>query len=112
LTKFLTLLDNKVLERLGIQDICKHKKGSLDQGHSQQQLKWRETQSNSTKIRNKAKLSILSVSVAADQRLATNGSTEMATRAAREELDGWKKEQSQVKVTLIKAQFYCCDTQL
>jgi hypothetical protein len=48
----------------------------------------------------------------ADQQLATNGSTEMATRAAREELDGQKKERSQVKVTLIKAQFYCCDTQL
>jgi hypothetical protein len=43
--------------------------------------------------------------VAADQQLAMNGSTEMATRAAREELDGRKKERSQVKVTLIKAQF-------
>ena len=27
-----------------------------------------------------------------------NGTTEMAARAEREELDGWKKEQSQVKV--------------
>ena len=43
--------------------------------------------------------------VAADQQLATNGSTEMATQAAREELDGRKKERSQVKVTLIKAPF-------
>jgi hypothetical protein len=50
--------------------------------------------------------------VAANQQLETNGSTEMATQAEREELDGQKKEQSQVKVTLIKAQFYCCDTQL
>jgi hypothetical protein len=50
--------------------------------------------------------------VAADQQLARNGSTEMATQAAREELDWRKKKQSQVKVTLIKAQFYCCNTQL
>ena len=50
--------------------------------------------------------------VAADQQLASKGSTEMATQTAREELDGWKKERSQVKVTLIKALFYCCDTQL
>jgi hypothetical protein len=42
----------------------------------------------------------------ADQQLAMNGLTEMATRAEREELDGQKKERSQVKVTLIKAQFY------
>ena len=35
--------------------------------------------------------------VAAGPQLATNGSTEMATRAEREELDGWKKERSQVK---------------
>jgi hypothetical protein len=46
--------------------------------------------------------------VAVGQQLATNGSTEMATRAVREELDGRKKKRSQVKVTLIKAQFYCC----
>lgn len=45
------------------------------------------------------------VGVAADQQLTTNGSTEMATQAAREELDGRKKERSQVKVTLIKAPF-------
>jgi hypothetical protein len=32
----------------------------------------------------------------------------MATKAEREELDLRKKERSQVKVTLIKAQFYCC----
>jgi hypothetical protein len=50
--------------------------------------------------------------VAADQQLAMNGSIEMATRAEREELDGPKKEWSQVKVTLINAQFYCSDTQL
>ena len=50
--------------------------------------------------------------VAADQQLAMNGSTEMATQAEREELDGQKKERSQVKVTLIKAPFYCCNTQL
>ena len=37
------------------------------------------------------------VGVAADQQLTTNGSTEMATQAAREELDGRKKERSQVK---------------
>jgi hypothetical protein len=35
--------------------------------------------------------------VAADQQLATNGSTEMAARAEREELDRRKKERSQVK---------------
>ena len=50
--------------------------------------------------------------VAVDQQLTMNGSTEMATRAEREELDEQKKEWSQVKVTLIKAQFYCSDTQL
>jgi hypothetical protein len=50
--------------------------------------------------------------VAADQQLTMNGSTKMATRAEREELDGRKKERSQVKVTLNKAQFYCSDTQL
>ena len=42
--------------------------------------------------------------VVASQQLATNGSTEMATRAEREELDGRKKERSQVK-SLIKAPF-------
>ena len=39
-----------------------------------------------------------SVPVAADQQLATNGSTEMTAQAEREELDGQKKERSQVKV--------------
>jgi hypothetical protein len=48
---------------------------------------------------------VLQDDVAADQQLEMNNSTEMATRAAREELDGRKKERSQVKVTLIKAQF-------
>jgi hypothetical protein len=38
-----------------------------------------------------------SISVVAGLQLATNGSTEMATRAEREELDGQKKERSQVK---------------
>ena len=32
--------------------ILQHNKGSLQQAHSQYQLKWREIQSNSTKIRN------------------------------------------------------------
>jgi hypothetical protein len=50
--------------------------------------------------------------VVADQQLATNVSTEMAIWALRQELDWRKKKRSQVKVTLIKAQFYCCDTQL
>jgi hypothetical protein len=35
--------------------------------------------------------------VAANQQLARNGSTEIAARPEREELDGRKKEQSQVK---------------
>ena len=48
----------------------------------------------------------------ASQWLARNGTTEMAARAEREELDGWKKERSQVKQTLIKAQFYYSNTQL
>jgi hypothetical protein len=34
----------------------------------------------------------------ADQQLERNGTTEMAARAEREELDGQKKERSQVKV--------------
>ena len=34
----------------------------------------------------------------ADQQLSRNGTTEMAARAEREELDGQKKERSQVKV--------------
>jgi hypothetical protein len=33
----------------------------------------------------------------ADQQLARNGTTEMAARAEREELDGQRKEWSQVK---------------
>ena len=35
------------------QDIPEHKKSSLQQAHRQHQLKQRETQSNSTKIRKK-----------------------------------------------------------
>jgi hypothetical protein len=48
----------------------------------------------------------------ASQWLARNGTTEMAARAERKELDGQKKEQSQVNRILIKAQFYYSNTQL
>lgn len=34
----------------------KHRKGNLQQAYSQHQIKWRGTQSNSTKIRNKTRL--------------------------------------------------------
>ena len=34
----------------------------------------------------------------ANQQVSRNGTTEMAARAEREELDRWKKERSQVKV--------------
>jgi len=44
----------KVLERLDIQDIPQHNKGSLQQIHRQHKFKWRETQS-STKIRRRKK---------------------------------------------------------
>jgi hypothetical protein len=44
----------KVLERLGIQrTIPKHNKGNLQNVYSPHQIKWRKTQKNSTKIRNK-----------------------------------------------------------
>jgi hypothetical protein len=36
-------------------DTPKHNEGSLQEAYGQQQLKWRETQSNSTKTRNKTR---------------------------------------------------------
>jgi hypothetical protein len=47
----------------------------------------------------------------ADQQLARNGTTEMAARAEREELNG-RKNRAKSKQTLIKAQFYYSNTQL
>jgi hypothetical protein len=44
-------------------NIPHHNKGNLQQPYSQHQIKWRETQSNSTKIKNKTRLSTFSVSI-------------------------------------------------
>lgn len=41
-------------------NIPKHK-SNLEQAHSQHQIKWKETQSNSSKIRNNLRLSSLSI---------------------------------------------------
>ena len=48
-----TSLYNKNHEEIrGTRDILQHNKGNLQQSHSQHQLKWRETQSNSATVRN------------------------------------------------------------
>ena len=44
-------------------NILKHKKGIIQQTNSQHQIKWRRTQSNSFEIRNKTKLSTLSICI-------------------------------------------------
>ena len=44
-------------------DMPKHNKGILQQADSQHLIKWRETQSNSTKIRDKTSRSTLSMSI-------------------------------------------------
>ena len=42
-------------------NMSKHNKSNIQQVDSQHQIEWRETQSNSTKIRNKTRLSTLSI---------------------------------------------------
>jgi hypothetical protein len=44
-------------------DLPKHNKGRLEQVYSQHQIKRRENQSNSTKIRNMTRLSTLTISI-------------------------------------------------
>ena len=62
LTKSNTASLYKVLEEIrDIRDIPKHNKGNIQQDNIQHQTKWRETQSNSTKIRNKTRLSTLHI---------------------------------------------------
>ena len=58
LTKIQHLFMIKILERLGIQETSKHTKSNIQQTNSQDQLKWRETQRDSTTIRNKARLEL------------------------------------------------------
>ena len=43
--------------------ISKHNKGNIQQANNQHQSKWRETQSDSTKIRNKMRHSTLYISM-------------------------------------------------
>ena len=40
----------KILERSGIQNVSKHNKNSIQQSNIQHEIKWRETQSDFTKI--------------------------------------------------------------
>ena len=42
-------------------DLPEHNKGNLQQAYRQHQITWRETQSNSTKIRNKTMLYTISI---------------------------------------------------
>ena len=44
-------------------EATKHDEGNMQQGNSQHQSKWRETQNKSTKITDKIRLSILSISI-------------------------------------------------
>ena len=42
-------------------NVSKHNKSNIQQADSQHQIKWRKTQSDSTKVRNKTRLSTLSI---------------------------------------------------
>ena len=57
------LFHDKNLEEIrDIRNISKHNKGHWQQANSQHQIKWGETQSDSSKIRTKTRLSYLSLS--------------------------------------------------
>lgn len=54
----------KVLEKFrDIKGLFEHNKGKLEKTHSQHQIRWTETQSNSTKIWNKTVFSTLCISI-------------------------------------------------
>ena len=53
----------KVLESRDTRNTPKHNKGNMHEVHRQHQTKWRETQSYLPEIRNKTRLSTLSISV-------------------------------------------------
>jgi hypothetical protein len=53
----------KALKGSGTRNIPQHNKGNLQQTYSQHQVKQRETQNNSTKIRNKTRLPVFSMSI-------------------------------------------------
>ena len=50
-------------EIMDIKNISKRNKSNIQQADSQQQIKWREAQSDSTKIRNKTRLSVYSLHI-------------------------------------------------
>jgi hypothetical protein len=57
------LHDKNLGEIRDARDITKHNKGNSQQAYSQHRIKWGETQSNSTKTRNKTKLSSLPIAI-------------------------------------------------
>ena len=59
LTKSYTLYDKGSQETRNTRDVPQHSKVDLQKAHSHQQLKWRENQNISIKVRNKAELSFL-----------------------------------------------------
>ena len=63
LTKYKTPSNKSPEDIRDTMDIPKPNKGSAQQAYGQNQIKWKETQSNPTKIRNKIRLSFLSLSI-------------------------------------------------
>ena len=63
MTNPIPLDDKNPREIRNIRGIPKHSKDNLQQDGSQHQIKWRETQNNSTNIRYKARLSTLSIPI-------------------------------------------------
>lgn len=53
------LLDKSLAKIRDRRDIPKHNKGNILKVYNQYQIKWKETQNNSTKIRNTERLFIL-----------------------------------------------------
>ena len=60
-TKYNIPHDKSLGESKDKRNIPKYNKGNIQQAKSQHQTKWRETQSDPTEIRNKTRLSTLSV---------------------------------------------------
>lgn len=56
------LMKKRLKEIRDKRDVPKHNKGNLQQANRQDHIKWREIKSNSTKIRNKIRLSTFSMS--------------------------------------------------
>ena len=96
MTKNSTLFHDKSLgEKRDIMNIPPYNKGNLQQPDSQHQIKWRETQSSFIKIRNKPKLSTLSIS--------NQYSTAVLARVIRQlkEIKGIQIGKEKVKVSLF-----------